>query len=111
VVLIHPNITGHKLEFEKRLLKALRGRAWFGTLREFGAFWAARDQVSVDVARDGARLQVSLHAPLEVTGLGLHLPQGYRVTAASPALKYRDRAGHVVIARLSGDVRLTLERD
>jgi hypothetical protein len=68
VVLIHPDILDHKLEFEKRFVEALRQRAWFGTLREFGEFWAARDQVSVDVEHQGASVRLTLNAPSRVQG-------------------------------------------
>ena len=36
VVLIHPNIPGHKFHFERKFVAAIRGRAWFGSVGEFG---------------------------------------------------------------------------
>lgn len=54
VILIHPNITGHKLEFERRLVEAWRDRAWIGSLADFGGWWTARDRLRADVvAKDG----------------------------------------------------------
>ena len=63
VVLIHAEITDHKLRFEKALVEALRQRAWFGTLREFGEFWAARDKASVDVERQGGASESASRRP------------------------------------------------
>jgi hypothetical protein len=109
VVLIHTETVGPKLEFERRLVEALRQRAWFGTMRQFGDFWAARDQVAVDVARQGAQLLVTLAAPVRVAGLTLRLPKGYRVASVQPReLGFMEDSGRVVLDSLSGDAKLVL---
>ena len=111
VVLIHPDVTDHKLEFERRFVEAIRGRSWFGTVREFGAFWAARDRVAVDVERQGTGLRVVLTAAQQVGGLTLQLPAGYRVASAQPAeLAFEQSNGQVVVKDLSGGATLMLER-
>ena len=111
VVLIHPDVTDHKLEFERRFVEAIRGRSWFGTMREFGAFWAARDRVAVDVERQGTGLRVVLMAAQQVGGLTLQLPAGYRVASAQPAeLAFEQSNGQVVVKDLSGGATLLLER-
>ena len=110
VVLIHTDVTDHKLSFERGLVDALRQRAWFGTLREFGEFWSARDRATVDVVRTGTQLQVALAAPVPVSGLSLRVPAGYRVVSAVPReLSFAQNANQVVIDRLSGDAMLILE--
>jgi len=111
VVLIHPNITGHKLQFEKQFVAALRQRAWFGTMREFGEFWVARDLVQVDVERQSAQLHVVLSVPKSISGLALQLPDGYRVASVAPQMKFTQSAGQVVFDELSGNVRMILERN
>lgn len=76
VVLIHPNVTDEKLRFLKEFTARLRDRAWWGTLAEFGSWWAARDSVELDiVARDGLRY-ARLSAASPIRGLGLRLPDG-----------------------------------
>ena len=110
VVLIHTNVTDYKLDFEQRFVEAIRSRSWFGTVREFGAFWAARDRVAVDVERQGGSLRVVLTAPQQVQGLTLRLPAGYRVTSAQPAeLTFDQRDKQVVVKALSGSATLMLE--
>ncbi len=110
VVLIHPDILGHKLAFEKGYVEALRQRAWFGTLREFGEFWAARDHVVLDVERQGSRVMVSLNAPERIKGLSLQLPPGYRVVTVEPSsLSYTQDAAQVVLTDLSGSAKLSIE--
>ena len=112
VLLIHPDVLDHKFEFEKRFVEALRQRAWFGTLREFGEFWAARDQVALDIERQGQRVKLSITAPTRVFGLGLQLPTGYRVTTAQPSeLSFKQTGGQVVIKELSGNATLLIETD
>jgi peptidoglycan/xylan/chitin deacetylase (PgdA/CDA1 family) len=110
VVLIHTEVTDHKLDFERRFVEALRQRAWFGTLREFGEFWTARDRIKLDVKRQGMQLRVTIVAPERIAGLTLHMPSGYLVTSVEPReLKFTQNAGHVVIDELSADATLILE--
>ena len=111
VVLIHTEITDHKLRFEKAFVEALRQRAWFGTLREFGEFWVARGKASVDIERQGARVRVSVTAPDTIHGLTLRLPTGYRVATVEPSeLAMTQQPGQVVLSNLSGSATLMLER-
>ncbi|MEY4592756.1 MAG: hypothetical protein RIR18_1651 [Pseudomonadota bacterium] len=109
VVLIHTDITGHKLEFEKHLVAELRNRAWFGSIRSFGDFWVARDGVEVDVAARNNSLQVHLHSLKAVQGLGLVLPPGYRVEQVEPAQTTSHQSGaYLVIDLAVGDTAITL---
>jgi len=109
-VLIHTDVTDHKLDFERKLVAALRPRAWFGTLREFGDFWAARDKVAVDVERLGKQIRLVLAAPQRVVGLALRVPAGYRVASVEPGgLAFTQTDELVVVAELSGSAMLLLE--
>lgn len=110
VVLIHPEVIDHKFEFERRFVEAIRQRAWFGTMREFGEFWAARDRVAVDVEQQGAQVRVSLKVPERVVGLTLRLPSGYHVASVEPRdITFTQNARQVVVEKLSGDATLILE--
>lgn len=84
VVLIHPNILDHKLDFQKRLVAALKDRAWFGSLRDFGNWWVARDQMTWHVERNGTRRTLLLDAPQPVNDLPLQLPKHYRLVKTTP---------------------------
>ncbi len=54
VILTHPNITDHKLRFVEAVADRWRGRAWMGTMEDFGDWWSDRDALETDViARDG----------------------------------------------------------
>lgn len=110
IVLIHTDVTGHKLEFERRLITALRDRAWFGTLGDFGGWWVARDRVGVDVAEAGDRVVVTLRAPEAVDGLTLSVPAGWRLETDAAAETIRQDGRRVTLARVEGSVRLEFSR-
>ena len=78
VLLNHPDITGHKLDFERRWIDAWRERAWIGNLETFGQWWAARDQVDINVVREGKGWVLEAHSPLAIRGLVVHLPKAPR---------------------------------
>lgn len=109
MVLIHTNVVEPKLGFERGLVEALRDRAWFGPLEDFGDFWAARDRVELDVTPNGTGLTVSLRAPAPVRGLTLTPPPGYRLASSQPPqLSVREADGRLVISDLSGEATVVL---
>ena len=77
VVLIHPNILGHKLEFEKQFYEAAKDWAWFGSMREFGDWWSARNVLHLDVATNADRMTVVINAPRRISGMTLEVPVGW----------------------------------
>ncbi len=97
VVLIHPNILDHKLAFEKGFVEGVRPYAWFGSIGEFGRWWAARNQVEVDVARDSAAMRVTLKVPQTVAGLTLDVPKGWGLARSGSSLKGVEQQGTAVI--------------
>ena len=110
VVLIHTDEVDVKLAFETKLVEALRERAWFGTLEDFGSFWAARHRVEVDVSSSGDRLEAVVDVPEPVDGLTLRLPSGYRVVSIVPANLVRaSESGLVVLDRFVGQATLVLD--
>ncbi len=84
VVLIHPNVLDHKLDFQKRLVAALKNRAWFGSLRDFGNWWTARDQITWQVERAGTQRKLLLESPQPINDLTLQLPKYYRLIKSTP---------------------------
>ncbi|HKW55388.1 MAG TPA: polysaccharide deacetylase family protein [Stellaceae bacterium] len=107
VVLIHPDILGHKLDFERGFVTALKPEAWFGTIGEFGAWWAARDAVTIEVADSGDDRTVTLMLPQHIAGLGLSVPSGWTYRASEPVdLKLAVGESGVLIAEAQGTVTL-----
>ena len=111
VLLIHPDAIGEKLDYERKFIKANHERAWFGALREFGAFWSARDDVEVDVQTTATNLRVSINSPQKIQGLTLSIPSGFQVTSSIPSnLSFSQNQDKVVIHNLYGNVVLTMSR-
>ena len=84
-VLIHPDITGRKLQFERDFITALKPVAWFGTVNDFASWWAARNEGSVDVELSANFAAVTLIAPQPLTGLPLQVPLSWRLQSVEPA--------------------------
>lgn len=79
MVLIHPDILGHKLAFEREFIEAVREFSWFGSLGDYGAWWRARNEVQVDSQWQDDRLIVRLFSPKPLEGLTLEIPSGLRL--------------------------------
>lgn len=113
MVLIHPDVLGHKLDFERRFIEAVRDFSWFGTLADYGAWWAARDAVEIDVSAHGGELAVSVTAPAPVRDLTLDLPPGARLADVSGerARGLRTAGNRLIIDRLDGTREIALVVD
>lgn len=93
VVLIHPNVLDHKLAFEKGFVEGVRSSAWFGSVGEFGRWWAARNQVQLDVVREAAELRVTLTAASPVAGLTLEVPNGWELARSGSSVQGAEQRG------------------
>jgi len=75
VILIHPNITGHKLAFEEAIADRWAGRAWMGSISDFGAWWAARDALWTDVVEEDGRYVLKVRADQPTGAVSITLPK------------------------------------
>jgi Polysaccharide deacetylase len=111
VVLTHPNILAHKLDFTRGLVEKMKPKAWFGTLSGFGQWWTARDQVSLDVETEGAVKTLTLRAPLAIAGLTLELPAGWRLTPNQPSELVPVQSGQkLLLPKFQGELSLQFFR-
>lgn len=78
VILIHPNITGHKLAFEAAIADRWAGRAWMGSVSDFGAWWAARDALDIDVASEGGRPVLRVRSAQPINAASIIFPKTRR---------------------------------
>ena len=110
-VLIHPDITGHKLQFERDFITALKPVAWFGTVNDFASWWAARNEVTVDVEVSANFAAVTLTAPQPLNGLPLQVPAGWRLQSVEPAsLKVTQADTGLVLDQIPPSARLIFRR-
>ncbi len=109
MVLIHPDIRGHKLAFEDRFIAAVKPFSWFGTLADYGRWWAARNAVELDPAWQDGRLVLRLSAPPPLDGLTLEVPAGLRLDPARPQPPGAElRGDRLLLGRLAGAATVTL---
>lgn len=111
VVLIHPNILGHKLEFEKEFIAAIRSFSWFGSLEDYGYWWRTRNDVSVDTEAKDNLLLMHLSVPHPIAGLTLKIPEGFRLdTRQKSDAEAKMSGGQVVLGLLDGKATVHLVR-
>jgi peptidoglycan/xylan/chitin deacetylase (PgdA/CDA1 family) len=109
-LLIHTDVTGDKLEFQRQFVEEFRERAWFSTVSLFGNWWRLRDSTVVDVEElspQTRRLSVAVEGTIE--GLGLWLPENWRLEGEEPGVS---QAGDVLVfERITGSRELVLQVD
>jgi hypothetical protein len=111
MVLIHTNVIDYKFAFERDLITAIKPYSWFGSLREFGGWWSARNVVECDVENAADGQTVTLNVPKRISGLTLNLPMNMRVVTTEPAaLKINQSGNSVVIDSAEGVVKLRLAK-
>ncbi|HEX2522508.1 MAG TPA: hypothetical protein VHP35_10320 [Terriglobia bacterium] len=107
VVLIHTNTLGQKFGFERDFTNAVRDFSWFGTLSEFGQWWAARNKVGVDVERGAELWTVHLDIPEPLVGLTLQVPSSFQFQVSNPAdLGVTQKQASVLVPKAEGKIDL-----
>lgn len=109
MVLIHPDVTGYKLKFERELVDGLRKKAYFTNLRTFGDWWAARNQVSISVQEHQAEKSIILDAPTALNGLTLQIPADWQFQGSIPALQPEMTPQGLVLPIVQGRVVLNFK--
>ena len=107
VVLIHPNILGHKLDFQKRLVTAIKSFSWFGSLREFGDWWSARNKVTIDVSSFAKGHKLMLNIPDSINGLVLNIPKEWELLKNKNSKQLiTEKSNHIILKNVKGSVVL-----
>lgn len=77
-VLIHTDVLDHKLEFERRFIAEFKERAWFGTVAQFGHWWAVRDSAVVEVETVNTQTKrVLITTDGAIDGLSIRIPKDW----------------------------------
>lgn len=110
VVLIHPDILDHKLEFQKGFVKAMKPYAWFGSVRQFGDWWSARDRVDIDVVLKENEYHVMLNIPASVNGLVVNVPEVWRLTRTVPDnIRVVQNQNDVILENVKGKIEIVFK--
>lgn len=111
VVLIHPNILGHKLDFQRGFVAAMKPYAWFGSLSQFGKWWSVRDRLSMDVENTGKNKRVIMDIPEAVKGLVVNVPESWRLLTTVPeSLQATQKGSAVILDSMHGRVELVFNK-
>jgi hypothetical protein len=103
---VHPNALGWKVQ--KAFYDDLKDEAWFGTLRDFGLWWTARNEVSIDITREGAQRVVTVNVPKRMEGLAIMLPIRSTPVAVTGGGKYSVDGKLIIFELAEGTIRITL---
>jgi peptidoglycan/xylan/chitin deacetylase (PgdA/CDA1 family) len=74
-ILIHPNVTDHKLAFEAGVADHWKDRAWMGSVAAFGDWWRARDALDADVVVANGRPVLQVSAPQGAEAVAVIFPK------------------------------------
>jgi peptidoglycan/xylan/chitin deacetylase (PgdA/CDA1 family) len=110
VLLIHPTVDDSKVKFEDLFLTKIKALStWYGTVAQYGDWWAARDQIEIDVLNEGKDIvTVKISAPKPISGLTLDIPGNFTYQSVLPsqiAVKQQE-AKLIIEQNISGTVLL-----
>lgn len=109
VILIHPNETMHKYRFLETVIPQLQPFTWFGTLAQLGGWWSARDQLEVDVSREGAAPVIHLTSTAPIVGISLQLPRDLKLSRSEASTELLE-GNRLLIKHLpAGTTRIHLQ--
>ncbi|MCC7231960.1 MAG: hypothetical protein IT242_03375 [Bacteroidia bacterium] len=103
---VHPNPTG--LAVEKKFINEMKPVAWFGTMKDFGFWWAARNEVTLDISNEGGHRVVNVNVPKRMEGLAIMLPLRSTPIAVEGGGKYIVDGKLIVFELAEGKIRITL---
>jgi hypothetical protein len=104
---VHPTTKGIKVQ--KQFYNALKDISWFGTIRDFGLWWAARNEITIDVVHDGSGRTIVLTLPKRIEGLAVMLPLRSTAVSVEPALKHSLDGRLIIFEIAEGTVRIKLD--
>ena len=104
---IHTNAYG--LQAEKEFLNAIKEEAWIGTINDFGLWWAARNEVSLDVTNSNSIRVVTINVPKRMEGLAIMLPLRSTPVTVEGGGKYSVDGKLIIFELAEGAIRITLD--
>ena len=108
--MIHPDVVEPKLGFEKQFVAGVKDFSWFGTMEEFGDWWAARNAVKISSRWQGGNLILHIDALKAIEGLTITPPAGVSAVPRQAIVKHADGQS-VVLGKLSGGADIVFRRN
>ncbi len=110
IILIHPNILGHKFKFEESYIKTFQESCWFGTVSEFGDWWSARSNIQIDTEDLGNVIKVKMTVPDEIKGLEIITPFGYEFYSAPSIADIKKTSKGLLLGKVSSSAELIFKK-
>ena len=104
---VHPNTLGRRVE--RAFVNALKDEAWFGSLKDFGDWWAGRNLVTVDVTHEDGKRVVVLNVPRRMEGLAVMLPIRSTPVSVENGSRYFNDGKLIIFEIAEGTIRITLD--
>ncbi|HTB31750.1 MAG TPA: hypothetical protein VK808_06975 [Bacteroidia bacterium] len=101
--LIHPNITGFKYKFEVGLLDSLQGIAHITTMRDFGDWWAARNNVRYYIRKNTTGYELHITTPAPMSDLTFFVPPAW---VASPGQPTQQTGNSVLVKNITNGMTI-----
>lgn len=108
VVLTHTDEVDSRLDFQKAIVDEVRPYAWMGSLRQFGEWWSARDQLEIDVKQGEGEIEILINAPKPISGLTLKMEKCHEILETR-GLDVSCEDGKFLLGPLSGRHSIFLE--
>ncbi len=107
-IMIHPDNPQDNLDFLQAFIDQYMEIAWFGTVSEFGTWWASRNKVTIDATRQGEEVFVTVNAPMPIKDLPIILPKGLNLKEKSPfGMVVKPSSDGIIIESLTGTAKMT----
>lgn len=103
---VHPTKKGKAVQ--NQFYQAFKDHAWFGSIRDYGLWWAARNEISVDVLNENGTRTVILTIPKRIEGLAIMLPLRSTAVSIQPDLKHSLDGRLVIFEIAEGTIRIKL---
>jgi hypothetical protein len=96
--LIHPDILGFKYHFETMFLDSMQKEniAYITTMRDFGDWWAARNEVRYYVRKTATGYELHINTPVHMDNLTFFVPSTWTCTTAAPTAQ---QTGNAVLVK------------
>lgn len=104
---VHPSEAGWKVE--QAFVSNLKDKAWFGTLGDYGLWWTARNQVTMDIYREGFHRIVTVNVPKRMEGLAIMLPLRSTPISVEGGGSYSVDGKLIIFEIAEGPIRITLD--
>lgn len=109
-VLVHTDVTDHKLDFVRDYIAAFRDTAWFGTVSGYGDWWAQRESIALEVtAPDPDHRVLQLQVAQAIAGLTLELPAGWQFSSGPAGTVQQGTL--LSVGAFTGNTEINLRRD